>query len=255
MGSLGQAGNLAMLKSSKTGSPSLWLQSVGCWVISCQQRWWWWLTGLTRTGLEGIERASGPQLRCNHNHDHVKSSHASLMIHTLSYGTRTRHLLVSPGYEMAQKFIISLGSAAPPALRLLSQGAVIWLLNQEGYGVAAKNCYSWGQILYFCKQAQTWPTSNKLQRWLIGSLFFKKCGLVYIPRMLSPFQFWLRRKCKTSHLPQGPVFTSTSQPHQYTKPSGGMIHFRLAPSSPPICSAHAFRWWDHAELKSLDIKP
>lgn len=161
-------------------------------------------------GLEGIEGASGWHLRCNHNPDHGRSSHTSLTAHTLAYWTRTRHLLVSLEYEMVQKFVTSPGPAVLPAPRLLSWGAVVRLLKQGGYGIAAKNCYSWGQILYFCKQAQTWPTSNKLQRWLIGSLFFKKCGLVYISRMLSPFQFWLGLKCKTSHLPQGPVFTFTS---------------------------------------------
>ena len=108
-----------LLKSSQPRSPSLWLQPVGCRVISCQQWWWWWLTGLTGMGLEGIEGALGPYLRCNHNHDHGKSSHTSLTTHTLVYWTKRRHLLVSPEDEMVQKFAISLGSAALPALRCL----------------------------------------------------------------------------------------------------------------------------------------
>lgn len=119
---------------------------------------------------------------------------------------------------------------------------------------ATKNCYSWGQIIYFCEQAQTWPPSSKLQWWLIGSLLFKKCGLLCIPRMLSSLQFWLRLKGKMSHLPQGPIFTLTSQPHQYIKPWGDVIHFWLVPSSPSIYVAHAFWCWDHAELKSLAVK-
>lgn len=161
-------------------------------------------------GLEGIKWASGLYLRCNHNQDHRKSSHTSLTTHTLVYWTGTRHLPVSPEHAMVQKFLVSLGPAALPGVRLLSWGAVLWLLKQGRYGVAAKTCYSWYQSLYFCKQAQTWPTSDKSQQWLIGSLFFKKRGLVYISRMLSLFQFWLQLKCKMSYLPQGLVFTFAS---------------------------------------------
>lgn len=89
-------------------------------------------------GLEGIKLDSGLHLRCNHNQDHRKSSYTSLTTHTLVYQTGTRHLPVSPEHEMVHKFGMSLGPAALPEFRLFSWRAILWLLTEEGYGVAAK---------------------------------------------------------------------------------------------------------------------
>lgn len=207
-----------------------------------------WAVSSDRGGAEGTEWASGQHLRCKHRQDHGKSSHTSLTTNT--------YLLIEPGQEnclflQSMKWFSRLLPAwALPSCQCSgsSYREQTQLLKQGGY----KNCYSWGQILYFYRQAQTWWTSNKLQQWLL--VLFQNLWLAYIPGIPSLLQFWLGFTCEMSHLPQGPVSTFTSQPHEHTSPSGDVIHFWVAPSSLPVCSACVFGWWDHAELTSLDVK-
>lgn len=112
-------------------------------------------------------------------------------------------------------------------------GTVIWWLNQGGYGIAAKNCYSWGQIPYFCKQAQTWPTFNKLQCWLISSLFFKKMWFSLYPKNAVPISVlaWVQM----SNVPPSPRpcfyihFLPTSI-HQTLRRYDALLTFTLLPA-------------------------
>lgn len=140
-----------------------------------------WAVSSDRGGAEGTEWASGQHLRCKHRQDHGKSSHTSLTTNT--------YLLIEPGQEnclflQSMKWFSRLLPAwALPCCQCSgsSYREQTRLLKQGGY----KNCYSWGQILYFYRQAQTWWTSNKLQQWLLV-LSFSKIVVSLYPRNPVP---------------------------------------------------------------------
>lgn len=208
-----------------------------------------WAVSSDSGGAEGTEWASGQHLRCKHRQDHGKSSHTSLTTNT--------YLLIEPGQEnclflQSMKWFSRLLPAwALPCCQCSgsSYREQTRLLKQGGY----KNCYSWGQI--FTSIGRPKPDelliSYNNDYWFF---LFQKLWLAYIPGIPSLLHFWLGFTCEMSHLPQGPISTFTSQPHEHTSPSGDVIHFWVAPSSLPVCSACVFGWWDQPELTSLDVK-
>lgn len=155
-GSLGVTGNFRIYTKAQNQEAF----PFDCGAVSCQQWWWWWPMGLTGMGLEGT---SGQHLRCNTQPGSWEEfPHKSHCQYCCLWNQDRTIACFCRAWNGSAAWALPCCQHSGSSLRELP-----WLLKEQGY----KNCYSWGQILYFCRQAQTWWSSNKLQQWLIGPFF------------------------------------------------------------------------------------
>lgn len=129
----------------------VFLLTVVCRLPNYQQQWWWCLTGFTViVGLDGC-------WLCDHSH---RVRGPAQVLHSIFLFIKTEKRICL--FLQSMKCSASLLSAwvlLCSQHKLLPWAAVVCLLKHRDRDEAAKNCYSWGQILYFCMQAQTWLTS------------------------------------------------------------------------------------------------